>query len=194
MQQDDRMTAQKVLVQRMTSIVTRLVPDGSGAHLRFINKSRAGLDNLTKDGIEENMDFKPAGGTMIGTNLKRKILEPFIYNVIEQGDVLLRPYLILIVTDGDPTNEDPSKLKNAIVECGRRLTDRGYPQEGMRADCPQPYSILWRDAYKNYKAVMFLISQVGQEENAKRFLDDLEEDAGIDRVLFRTAGGSNLRP
>lgn len=139
MQQDDRMTAQKVLVQRMTSIVTRLVPDGSGAHLRFINKSKAGLDNLTKDGIEENMDFKPAGGTMIGTNLKRKILEPFIYNVIEQGDVLLRPYLILIVTDGDPTNEDPSKLKNAIVECGRRLTDRGYPQEGMRADCPQPY-------------------------------------------------------
>lgn len=188
------MTSQKLLVQQMISIVTRLVPDNSGAHLRFINKSKAGLDNLNKDGIEENMDFRPAGGTMIGTNLKKKILEPFIYNVIEQGDVLQRPYLILIVTDGDPNNEDPSTLKNAIVECGRRLTDRGYPQEGMSADCPQPYLMLWRDAYKHCKAVMFLISQVGQDNNAKRFLDDLEGDAGIDRVLFRTAGGSNLRP
>lgn len=40
---------------------------------------------------------------------------------------------------------------------------------------------------------MFLISQVGQEESAKQFLDRLEGDAGIERVLFRTAGGSILR-
>lgn len=145
----DRMAAQKVLVQRMTSIVTRLVPDGSGAHLRFINNSKAGLDNANKDNIDKSMDINPTGGTMIGTNLKEKILEPFIYNVIEKGDVLKRPYLILIITDGEPRPENPDTLKNAIVECGRRLTDRGYPQEGMHADCPQPYWILWRDTHKH---------------------------------------------
>lgn len=130
-----RMDNQKKLVQRMTSIVTRLVPDGSGAHLRFINNSKAGLDDANKDNIDKSMDFDPDGGTKIGTNLKKKILEPFIYNVIEKDDVLKRPYLILIITDGEPT-ENQDTLKNAIVECGRRLTDRGYPQEGMRADCP----------------------------------------------------------
>ena len=133
MQTDGRMAAQKVLVRRITSIVTRLVPDDSGVHLRFINNSKAGLDNLSKDSIEKRMNFIPDGVTMIGTSLKKKILEPFIYSVIEQGDLLQRPYLILIVTDGATNNEDPNTLKKAIIECGRRLTGRGYPQEGMRA-------------------------------------------------------------
>ena len=36
---------------------------------------------------------------------------------------------------------------------------------------------------------MFLISQVGTYEGAEKFLDRLEEDRAVRRVLFRTAGG-----
>ena len=195
MREDDLMEAQRGLVHRMTSIVTRLVPDGSGVHLRFINKlNDDGLNNLNKESIEEYMNFIPKGSTMIGTNLEKKILEPFIYNVIDQDKLLQRPYLILIITDGEPSRDDRDKLKSAIAGCGRRLTKRGYPQKGRRASCPQPYWILWPDAYKYYKAVMFLISQVGQSNEAEAFLDKLEGDAEIEPVLFRTAGRSILKP
>lgn len=40
---------------------------------------------------------------------------------------------------------------------------------------------------------MFLISQVGTYEGAEKFLDRLEEDRAVRRVLFRTAGWF-LRP
>lgn len=133
-----RMDAQRVLVQRMASIATRLVPDNSGAYLRFINKSATGLDNLTKDQIDGEMQFEPDGTTRIGTNLKKKILQPFVYDVIQKGGRLERPYLILIITDGMPKPEDVNTLKNAIIECGRILTDRSYPQEGMR-EIPHPF-------------------------------------------------------
>ena len=195
MQGSGLMDAQMGLVRRMTSIVTRLVPDGSGVHLRFINKPNDdGLNNLNKASIEEHMDFTPKGSTMIGTNLEEKILKRFIYNVIDQDELLQRPYLILIITDGKPSTADGDKLKSAIAECGRRLTERGYPQKGMRASCPQPYWILWPDAYKYYKAVMFLISQIGQSNKAEAFLDKLEGVAEIEPVLFRTAGRSILKP
>jgi hypothetical protein len=35
---------------------------------------------------------------------------------------------------------------------------------------------------------MFLISQVGNDPNADKFLDSLSGDTAIDRVLFRSSG------
>jgi hypothetical protein len=129
---ETRMDAQRTLVKRMASIATRLVPDGHGAHLRFINKKTPNLNDLDESQINENMKFKPAGATPIGTQIKEKILKPFVYDVLDAGNTLQRPYLILTITDGSPYNEDNDTFKNAIVECGRRLTEspRGYEQEG----------------------------------------------------------------
>ncbi|MCJ1344266.1 hypothetical protein MMC31_002469 [Peltigera leucophlebia] len=111
------------------------------------------------------MAFEPKGGTRIGANLREKILKPFIFDVLDRGDKLERPYLILTITDGSPEGEEEDQFRNAIVECSRRLVQRNYKPD----------------------AVMFLISQVGTYEGAEKFLDRLEEDRAVRRVLFRTA-------
>ncbi|KAI0102605.1 hypothetical protein GGR51DRAFT_527057 [Nemania sp. FL0031] len=162
---ENRMDAQRTLVKRMASIATRLVPDGHGAHLRFINKKTPTLNDLKESQIDEKMKFSPSGGTQIGTQLEQQILKPYIYDVLDSGNTLDRPYLILTITDGSPNNEDPKAFRNAVVKCGQRLTDRQYEQE----------------------AVTFLVSQVGDDEGADAFLDSLSGDTAIDRVLYRTS-------
>ncbi|KAI0389630.1 hypothetical protein F5Y17DRAFT_113296 [Xylariaceae sp. FL0594] len=162
---ETRMDAQRRLVTRMASIATRLVPDGHGAHLRFINKNDSGMDDLSQDKIEEKMKFVPNGGTQIGTQLRQQILKPFIYDVLDSGKTLEKPYLVLTITDGEPNSEDKGAFKDAIVECGRRLVDRQYEQE----------------------AVTFLVSQVGDDEAADEFINGLGAEKSLQRVLYRTS-------
>ncbi|KAH7492960.1 hypothetical protein FOMA001_g1852 [Fusarium oxysporum f. sp. matthiolae] len=159
-----RMEAMRSLVQRMSSIATRLVPDGSGAHLRFINSDYQG-DDLTADQIDSHMQFQPMGGTNIGTNLKKKVLEPLVFKKLDKDGKLDRPFLVLTITDGEPSPEPVDTFKKTIEECGRRLDQKDYPQE----------------------STMFLISQVGNDPHADKFLDSLSGDTAIDRVLFRSS-------
>ncbi|UPK92113.1 hypothetical protein LCI18_003048 [Fusarium solani-melongenae] len=159
-----RMQAMRQLVQRMSSIATRLVPDGKGAHLRFINSDYHG-NNLKADQIDAQIQFEPSGGTNLGTNLDRKVLQPLVYNQLDKNGTLERPHLILTVTDGEPNPEAIDTFKRTIEGCGRRLENHDYPQE----------------------SVMFLISQVGDDHAADQFLDSLSGDAAIDRVLYRTS-------
>lgn len=121
----------------MASIATRAVPDNKGVHLRFINRSIVKSDNLNAGEIESGMAFEPQGGTRIGTNLEMKILKPFIYDVLDRGDKLERPYLILTITDGSPQGEEDDRLRNAIVECSRKLVKHGYKPDGKSciAEC-----------------------------------------------------------
>lgn len=114
----------------MASIATRAVPDNKGVHLRFINRLVLNSDNLNAEEIESSMEFEPQGGTRIGTNLEKKILKPFIYDVLDRGDKLERPYLILMITDGSPQGEDEDRLRNAMVECSRKLVKKGYKPNG----------------------------------------------------------------
>lgn len=122
-----RMQAMRQLVQRMSSIATRLVPDGKGAHLRFINSDYHG-NNLKADQIDAQIQFEPSGGTNLGTNLDSKVLQPLVYSQLDKNGVLERPHLILTVTDGEPT-EAVDTFKKTIEGCGRRLENHEYPQE-----------------------------------------------------------------
>ncbi|RBQ65262.1 hypothetical protein FVER14953_00245 [Fusarium verticillioides] len=159
-----RMEAMRGLVQRMARIATRLVPDNSGAHIRFINSDDQGND-LTADQIDARIQFQPGGGTNIGTNLKKKVLEPLVFKKLDQDGKLDRPFLVLTITDGEPSPEPVDTFKKTIEECGRRLEQKDYPQE----------------------STMFLISQVGNDPHADKFLDSLSGDTAIDRVLFRSS-------
>ncbi|KAF9636424.1 hypothetical protein BFW01_g7320 [Lasiodiplodia theobromae] len=157
------------LVTRMCSIATRLVPDGEGVHLRFINKDQprtGAYDNLSKDQIDNELKFEPSGGTRIGTELRNKILKPFVFDVFARGQTLKRPILVIVITDGKPTDDDPDAFKNAIVECGQALVDKGYEPEACR----------------------FLVSRIGKDETAGNFLNALGGDLAIDRVVHRTSG------
>lgn len=159
-----RMQAMRQLVQRMSRIATRLVPDGRGAHLRFINNDYHGND-LDADQINAQLQFESSGGTNLGTNLGQKVLQPLVYDQLDKNGLLERPHLILTITDGEPNPEAIDTFKKTIEGCGKRLESHDYPQE----------------------SVMFLISQVGDDDAADKFLDSLSDDAAIDRVLYRTS-------
>ncbi|KAG8811087.1 hypothetical protein FRC19_004109 [Serendipita sp. 401] len=163
MSTDDRYIYQRELVKRITRIATRIVPDNYGVELRFINSDST--SGKTMADIETAVGaVSPSGWTAIGTNLQDKILKPLVYDVINSGNKLDRPFLICTITDGDPTKEPEDKFKSAIVECKRFLVGHGY----------QP------------QAVMFCISQIGNDPSAKVFLDGLRQDKEIEDVIYVT--------
>ncbi|KAF8907889.1 hypothetical protein CPB84DRAFT_1767818 [Gymnopilus junonius] len=169
---EDRYFYQKELVTRIAAIATKIVPDDmAGVDLRFINKDFS--STLTADQIRQAMtDAKPSGGTKIGTNLRRKILQPLVYDLIDKPNTastpipFRRPLLICIITDGVPGGEDRQTLRDEIVECKKRLDEKGYDES----------------------SVMFCINQVGTDEEAEKFLLELREEDKIKDVIYVTAG------
>jgi hypothetical protein len=161
-----RYADQKELVTRIARVATKIVPDDdAGVYLQFINASGPS-SKLDAAGIEKGLNaVQPRGGTKIGTNLRSKILEPLVYKTISTASPSFkRPLLICTITDGDPTQEAVEALQNAIVECKKTLVDAGYEAT----------------------AVMFCVSQIGDDDNAKAFLDGLRDNPRLKEVLYCT--------
>jgi hypothetical protein len=133
-----RWDAQVQLVKRIARITTRVLPDGEGVALRFINQDPGNLDNLSLQAIGETMEkmsWKHRGNTPIGTFLRSRILEPMIYSPLRQK-TLAKPHLISIMTDGMPSQEPDEALVDAIKECGAMLQQAGYPRESENIHLP----------------------------------------------------------
>lgn len=166
MSTDDRYLKQRDLVSRIARIATKIVPDDFGVELRFIN-SRITKSNMTTDEIDQTLQtVSPRGGTKIGTTLKTDILQPFVYDrLADTKNPFKRPYLVCVITDGEPTNEPQSTFKDAIFECRSTLDNHKY----------DPTS------------VMFCVSQIGDDPAAEAFLDALRNDGSIQDVVHSTA-------
>ena len=163
MSTENRFARQRHLVSRMARIATRLVPDGHGVELRFIN-TRITEQNLDMEALDNHLaNVQPRGGTRIGTVLRRDILSPLVYRKVDSS-ALPRPLLVCAITDGAPSSESPTSFKNAIVECRRKLVAAGY----------EPTS------------VTFCISQIGNDEQSAEFLAKLRDDEEIQDVLYCT--------
>jgi hypothetical protein len=131
MKREGRWAAQVQLVKRIARITTRILPDGDGVALRFINQDVDNSDKLSLlaiGNIMERMSWMQRGDTAIGTYLKSRILEPMIYSQL-QRQTLARPYLISVITDGMPDQEKNEAFVEAIEECGVKLQNAGYPRE-----------------------------------------------------------------
>ncbi|CAG2013968.1 unnamed protein product [Fusarium graminearum] len=164
MKEENRWASQADIVSEIVGIMSLFSPDDKGAHLRFINKSSAGLDNLKGDALKAQMNFVPDGSTKIGTNLNSKILEPFIYSITDAGAAFDRPVLVIIITDGWPTEEPVDTLQNAIITCQQRLQAAHHPRD----------------------AVLFSANQIGSAPQAAQFLSGLmavSQQPAFDGVL-----------
>ncbi|KAJ7749277.1 ankyrin repeat-containing domain protein [Mycena maculata] len=131
MKRDGRWDAQVRLVKKIAQITTRILPEGDGVALRFINQNVDNSEKLSLQGIGsimDNMSWQPNGDTAIGTYLRSKILEPLVYSKL-QPKTLARPLLISVITDGMPSREKDEALVEAIKECGDKLKQAGYPRE-----------------------------------------------------------------
>ena len=162
-----RFDIQKNLVSRMAAIATMVAPDGCNVDLHFINSGDAVRQNLSQGALRDILtSIKPRGDTKLGTVLSKDILDPFVYDKIgSDHPSLSQPLLICIITDGLPTDSRSKRLGKMITECKEELVDKGYEPT----------------------AVMFCISQIGDDPDAKKFLDELQEDDSISDVLHRTS-------
>ncbi|KAF7361170.1 putative ankyrin repeat protein [Mycena sanguinolenta] len=167
MKRDGRWDAQVQLVKKIAQITTRVLPEGDGVALRFINQDVNNSETLSFQeigNIVENMSWKPKGDTPIGTNLKSKILEPMVYSKL-QPPALARPLLISVITDGMPSQEKDEALVEAIKECGDKLTQAGYPRESVK----------------------FMIGQIGTAKSAAAFLEGVGKNQDIADMVFVTS-------
>jgi len=166
---EERWESQKGLALRIARNTTRILPDGDGVALRFINQITNASPSLDLNGIGQVLNsVYPKGDTAIGRTLEERILKPLVYNPLAEGK-LRRPLLVSILTDGGPSKEDKA-LARVIIDCGNELARKGYPK-----DC-----------------VKFLIGQVGSSNEAVVFLDTLkkarEDNPDIANVLHIFAG------
>ena len=131
MKRDGRWGAQVELVKKIAQITTRILPEGDGIALRFINQNVDNSEKLSLQeigAIVENMSWQPNGETEIGTSLKSKILEPLVYSKL-QAKTLARPLLISVITDGMPSIERDEAFVEAIKDCGDQLQQAGYARD-----------------------------------------------------------------
>ncbi|KAI2470761.1 hypothetical protein F4781DRAFT_167829 [Annulohypoxylon bovei var. microspora] len=160
-QGEDRMEDQRELVGRIAAICTKIVPDGLGVHLRFINSEPLQTNDLITRDIKKTMtQVMPSGYTEIGTRLRERILNPLLYSQYnDEVKNMGRPLLISIITDGVPyggrgSPEKLNTLKDEIIKCQDYLLENGLP----------------------LRAVVFQISQIGSDPSSKDFLQKLKDE------------------
>ncbi|VDC07596.1 unnamed protein product [Peniophora sp. CBMAI 1063] len=167
MKRDGRWAAQATLVNKIAQITTRILPEGDGVALRFINQDvNDSSENLSLEQIGKimtGMSWKKGGETEIGTCLKSKILDPLVYRKL-QAKTLARPLLISVITDGMPSVENKGALVEAIKECGEKLQQAEYPRNSVK----------------------FMIGQIGTSEKAAKFLEGVGKDTNIADMVFVT--------
>jgi hypothetical protein len=158
------------LVTRIARIATKIVPDHmAGVDLRF-NDNFASI--LSEAEVLQTMrKVRPSGVTEIGTNLRKKILQPLVYDMIDSNTSTTpipfeRPLLVCIITDGCPVPEGQDVLRDEIVTCKRKLEAKGY----------------------EVTSVMYCINQVGTAPEAEHFIDALRNEKTIEEVIYCTVG------
>lgn len=188
---EGRFNSLKKLVLRITLITTRILPEGEGVALRFINQNVADASNLNLEQIGkilEPMTEKRGGDTETGTTLRAKVLEPMVYKKLAEKK-FDRPMLISILTDGQPSGESKTAFVDAVMECGKRLEEAGYPRQSM-LNYETSFLALFLLLANTITllGVKFLVAQIGTAKSATKFLDSLRSNDSLAGVIHCTTG------
>jgi hypothetical protein len=131
MKREGRWDSQNKLINRIARVTTRILPEGEGVYMRYINQQVPNSDSLKfEDLVEVVKPLTWGGDTPIGTNLRSKILEPLVYSKLPNN--LKRPLLISVITDGMPEPEPEDTFVKAVIECGDKLEEAKLPRESRR--------------------------------------------------------------
>lgn len=154
MKQGTRIDDMGAIIGRIAEVITLF--DDDGVSIRFINNDE-NFDNI-KDTMAvfsavKSLEYKY--GTEIGTALDEKIIQPLVIDRLESGE-LTKPVLIFIITDGEPSFEPRTKLREVMLSCMERATGAGVP-----------------------KVISVAFAQVGNDHRATEFLQELDDDKEI---------------
>ncbi|KAI9779725.1 MAG: hypothetical protein M1839_007223 [Geoglossum umbratile] len=146
--------------------------DRDGIQVRFMNNPTEGNGIRTEQQVEDlvaRVGFK--GLTPMGTELKRKILDPLIVGPARSGQ-LKKPVLVITITDGQPAGEDQNTVFESIKYASNELARLRNPATGS-----------------NYGpgAVSYQFAQVGNDLKAREFLGKLDGNAEVGHLVDSTS-------
>ncbi|KAF8532073.1 hypothetical protein BDD12DRAFT_902534 [Trichophaea hybrida] len=124
--------------------------------IRFFNSS-PGKKDVIKDNWNKVMPEFCRGVTKIGSELKRKILDPFVFKS-KTGDELTKPLLVIVITDGRVEGEKIGLLEHVIINCVKQCE---------------------KEVTKKANAVSFQFAQIGRDKEAQLFLRALSKDSRV---------------
>jgi len=169
----------RLILERVSFAATLF--DADGISVRFMNTDASGIrdqggrplqDSLaTEQQIETLMrgiNFK--GLTPMGTALRQKVIDGIVLAKAQQGQ-LRKPILVITITDGQPAGEGQNAVFDTIRYAFDTLQSR-FPQYGKGA-------------------LAFEFAQVGNDEQAKRFLAKLDEDPAVGPMVDCTSNYEN---
>lgn len=161
-EQGSRIDDLKMILERIAQIATLF--DDDGILIRFMNSNLEGNGITNQNQVNQLMQGIQFNGlTPIGTELERKILQPFFVNAIERRQ-FNKPLLVFVITDGEPAGESRDKVYEVISNAVRIAFQSGYGA-GL--------------------AIQF--AQVGKDQGAQRFLAALDNNSVIKDVVDTTS-------
>ncbi|KAF1981824.1 hypothetical protein K402DRAFT_408161 [Aulographum hederae CBS 113979] len=152
------------ILRRATYLATLLSPQGIS--IRVLNEPPGLLglwDYLQNERQIATIlnQIKYEGMTPLGSRLWDTVIRPFILDKAERG-ILEKPVIVVIITDGEANAEPTDELRNSIHRCNVQMRHLGY-----------------QDA-----SVVFLIARVGNNEEARKFIEDLGKDALVGDSVY----------
>ncbi|KAF8860588.1 hypothetical protein BDZ45DRAFT_588159, partial [Acephala macrosclerotiorum] len=163
MRKDSRIPALKETLASVAHFATFLEP--SGISIRFLNNPM-GFDNVVQGDVLEKvrvpLESKNLGKrTQLGTMLDSKIVQPMVIQKLEARS-FNKPLIAFIITDGRPQEEDEEELHRTIHRFKTEMSRRGF-KDG---------------------AIILIISQVGNSDEATKYLRRLEADEYIKSMVY----------
>lgn len=170
----ERINDLALILNRTANAATKF--DNDGISLRFMNRQSAASQQL--DGIRHTQDIERligkngqggavqfSGLTPLGTELRSQVIEPMVAQPLRSRQ-LPKPVLVIVITDGQPAGEARDTLKNTI-------------QSTIR-DAETAYG-------RGARPVSFQIAQVGNDDGARKFLGELDDDPSIGDIVDCTS-------
>lgn len=81
------------------------------------------------------------GMTPLGTSLNQKVIQPFLFNGIQQR-ILQKPILVIVITDGEPTGEPKTAVAQAIKNAKNMTMSSQYGPGAIAFEFAQVGSVL----------------------------------------------------
>ena len=154
--EEDNLTRWQIAKEITKSIANwAILMDDNGISIDFFNSSTR-ADNVTDPNVITQLfsEVQPYGGTPMGPAIHQKILQRMVYH-----KTLMKPLLLIIITDGEPSNH------NEVVQA-----IQGYYNGAVHK-----------------RAVSFSFAQVGSDVRATTWLNSLDRDPNIGGIIDVTS-------
>lgn len=175
---DKRRQTLNMVLQHVCEVYECTRPQGV-LSVKWFN-DRQGRKDVTKAKAEgDQLKNHPCSGvTRIGTELKKKIIDKFVYN----GKDMEKPLLVIVITDGKVEGEKIGLLEHVIINCMEKCkvdADRGK-NGWFNHNILDAIALLFvADIHLIHLALSLQFAQVGRDLEAGNFLRKISKDDRI---------------